>query len=67
MIKHAYNIEDARREVKELIQEGEDFHTIHVFLNDLARGEDITWNDVLVILKEILEGKHGQIDCSLCC
>lgn len=65
MIKHDYNIKDARCEVKELIQEGESFHTIYVFLNDLARGGDIEWNDVLVIMKEMLDGKHGKIDCSL--
>lgn len=67
MIKHAYTVEDARREVRELIEEGESFHYIHVFLNDLARGKDIEWSDVLDILKEILQGKHGKIDCSFPC
>ena len=49
------------------LEEGESFHYIHVFLNDLARGKDIEWSDVLDILKEILQGKHGKIDCSFPC
>lgn len=37
-----YTADDARREVKECLQEGYGFDYIRIFLNDLKRGGDIT-------------------------
>lgn len=48
-----YTVNDARREVKELLEEGYGFTACRIFLNDLARSKDITWEDVTAILLEI--------------
>lgn len=58
-----YTAEDARREVRECIQEGYGFDYIRIFLNDLARGKDITWAENGEIMDELLSGKFG-IECS---
>ena len=49
-----YTIEDARREVKECIEEGYGFDYIRIFLNDLARGKDITWEENKQLMIELL-------------
>lgn len=60
-----YTINDARRECKELFEEGYGFGAVRIFLNDLARGKDITWEENSQIMKEILTGQFGEIDCSI--
>lgn len=65
MIKRAYTVEDARREVKEIIEEGYDFDYIRIFLNDLARGKDITWEENRRIMRELVCGEFGEIECSI--
>ena len=57
-----YTAEDARRECKELIEEGYGFGAIRIFLNDLARSKDITWEDNITIMRELLD---SGIDCSI--
>ena len=52
MIKHAYSIDDARREIKELKEEGYNFSQIWIFLNDLFRGKDINANEFKVLMVE---------------
>lgn len=59
-----YTIDNARRECKELFEEGYGFDVVRIFLNDLSRGKDITWDENRQIMHEILEGKLGKIDCS---
>lgn len=54
-----YTVEDARREVRECIEEGYGFDYIRIFLNDLARSKDITWDENLEILGELI----GKMDC----
>lgn len=56
----AYTAEDARREVRECIEEGYGFDYIRIFLNDLARSKDITWDENLEILSELMD----KMDCS---
>jgi hypothetical protein len=52
MIKHSYSIEDARREIKELKEEGCNFSQIWIFLNDLFRGKDINANEFKILMVE---------------
>ena len=52
MIKHSYSIDDARREIKELKEEGYNFSQIWIFLNDLFRGKDINANEFKVLMVE---------------
>lgn len=52
MIKHSYSIEDARREIKELKEEGYNFSQIWIFLNDLFRGKDINANEFKILMVE---------------
>ncbi len=52
MIKHVYSIDDARREIKELKEEGYNFSQIWIFLNDLFRGKDINANEFKVLMVE---------------
>ena len=59
-----YTADDARREVRELIDEGYGFDYIRIFLNDLTRGRDITREDNVAIMREMVEGKFGRLDCS---
>ena len=54
-----YSKDDARREVKELFEEGYGFDYVRIFLNDLARGKDITWADVREIMNDIICGELG--------
>lgn len=57
-----YTAQDAKRECKELLNEGYGFSGVRIFLNDLARSKDITWEENLQIMVELLsEG----IDCSI--
>ena len=58
--KPMYTVKDARREVSEMIKEGEGFDCIRIFLNDLARGKDITWEEAFQIKVELID----MIDCS---
>ena len=57
-----YTAEDARRECKELFDEGYGFNAVRIFLNDLARGKDITWDERNKIMGDILAGKLGAFD-----
>ena len=50
-----YTINDARREVRELIQEGYGFDAVRIFINDLVRGKDITNEDRKVLMRELME------------
>lgn len=59
-----YTAEDARREVRECIEEGEGFDYIRIFLNDLARGKDITWEENRKILHELICGDFGDVRIS---
>lgn len=59
-----YTALDARREVRECLEEGYGFDYIRIFLNDLARGKDITWQENLEIMKELMDGKFGKVECS---
>ena len=59
-----YTAQDARREVRECIEEGYGFDYIRIFLHDLKRGGDITrdeWNEIFF---ELVDGKLGDINCS---
>ena len=61
----AYTVQDARREIRECIEEGYGFDFIRIFLNDLARSKDITWTEATTIMRELVKGELGEIDCSL--
>ena len=63
-VKHTYTVNDARREVRECIEEGYGFSYIWIFLNDLARGKDISWEECWEIKKELAEGTFGEIETS---
>lgn len=56
-----YTAEDARREVREIIREGYNFSYIRIFLHDLARGKDISWEECGEIMREIAEGKFDSL------
>lgn len=59
-----YTADDARREVKECLQEGYGFDYIRIFLNDLKRGGDITKDEWNQIFFELVDGKFGKVNCS---
>ena len=59
-----YTAQDARREVKQAIEEGYGFDFIRIFLNDLSRSHDITWQENGEIMAELIDGKFGNIECS---
>lgn len=56
-----YTIKDARREVNQMLEEGYGFSAIRIFLNDLARSKDITWEEVTQIQIELID----KIDCGI--
>lgn len=60
-----YTAYDARRECKELFSEGYGFSAVRIFLNDLTRSGDITWEENKRIMNDILDGKFGDIQCSI--
>ena len=55
-----YTAADARRECKELFDEGYGFDAVRIFLNDLVRGHDITNEERRRIMTDILTGKLGE-------
>ena len=57
-----YTAKDALRECKELLEEGYGFSGVRIFLNDLARSKDITWEENLQIMNELMQ---SGIDCSI--
>ena len=57
-----YTAEDARREVRECVAEGYSFDYIRIFLNDLARGRDISWEDAREIMNDLISGKLGDVE-----
>lgn len=61
---NGYTVADARREVKEALEEGYGFNYIRIFLNDLSRSKDITWEDNLQITTELINGTFGDVECS---
>ena len=60
-----YTINDARREIREMIEEGYGFMAIQIFLKDLARSNDLTWAEVRVLTHELIDGKFGKVDCAV--
>ena len=50
-----YTINDARREMRELLREGYGFDAVRIFINDLVRGKDITNEDRKVLMRELME------------
>ena len=40
-----YTYEDAKREVTEMLEDGESMSCIVIFIHDLCRGRDITWQE----------------------
>ena len=57
-----YTADNARRECKEMFDEGYGFSAVRIFLNDLVRGEDITPEERHAIMGEIFDGKLGAFD-----
>lgn len=53
-----YTINDARREMKELFEEGYGWNAVRIFLNDLKRGKDITKEEYEQLMKELIESKN---------
>ena len=60
-----YTAEDARREVRECVEEGYSFDYIRIFLNDLARGRDISREDAREIMNDLISGKLGDVEITL--
>lgn len=61
---YKYTVEDARKDVRQALDEGYGFDYIRIFLNDLSRSKDITWEENGQIMKELIEGKFGKVECS---
>lgn len=61
---YKYTADDARREVRNALAEGYGFDFIRIFLNDLARSKDITWEENGEIMSELIAGKFGDVECS---
>lgn len=59
-----YTYDDARREVKECLEEGYGFNFIRIFLNDLTRSKDITSEENEQIMHDLIDGKFGDVECS---
>ena len=53
-------IEKARQGCKELFEEGYGFDAVRIYLNDLSRGKDITWEENRQLQHEIMDGKLGN-------
>ena len=49
-----YSVDDARREIYELMEEGYGFDVVRIFLNDLVRSGDITSDDRNWLIQELL-------------
>ena len=62
-----YDVNDARREVQEMFDEGEGFNSVRIFLNDLTRGKQITSKENMEIFTDIINGKFGKHECSFSC
>ena len=59
-----YTAEDARREVRECVAGGYGFDYIRIFLNDLARGGDISREDARGIMRDLIDGNLGDVTIS---
>ena len=59
-----YTVDDARREVKECLEEGYGFNFIRIFLNDLTRSKDITREENKQIMHDLIDGNFGDVECS---
>lgn len=59
-----YTVDDARREVKECLEEGYGFNYIRIFLNDLTRSKDITSEENKQIMHDLIDGKFGDVECA---
>lgn len=59
-----YTVDDARREVKECLEEGYGFNYIRIFLNDLTRSKDISSEESKQIMHDLIDGKFGDVECS---
>lgn len=53
-----YTINEARREMKELFEEGYGWNAVRIFLNDLKRGKDITKEEHEQLMKELIENEN---------
>lgn len=53
-------VDDVRKEVAECVDEGYGYGYIRIFLHDLARSHDITWQDVTNIELELANGVYGR-------
>ena len=56
-----FTVDTARQGCKELFEEGYGFTAVRIYLYDLARSKDITWDDVRQIMHEIMD---SGVDCS---
>lgn len=54
-------VEYARREVRECLQNGCGLDYIGVFLSDLIRGGNITWQEAKEIVNDLFDGRFGDI------
>lgn len=59
--KTMYTVKDAMREIEEMKEEGYGFGAIRIFLHDLARSKDITWNDVTEIEVKLM----NEMECGI--
>lgn len=59
-----YTVDDARREVKECLEEGYGFNFIRIFLNDLTRSKDISSEESKQIMHDLIDGKFGDVECA---
>lgn len=57
-----FTVDMARQGCKELLAEGYGFDAVRIYLNDLSRSDDITWEDCLRLKIEMLE---SGADCSM--
>lgn len=57
-----FTVDMARQGCKELLEEGYGFSGVRIYLNDLARSKDITWEENKQIMFELLD---SGVDCSI--
>lgn len=50
-----YTINDARREIREMQDEGYGFDAMRIFINDLRRGRDITEAEARQLMTELMQ------------
>lgn len=50
-----YTINDARREIREMQDEGYSFDAMRIFINDLRRGRDITEAEARQLMTDLMQ------------